>query len=118
LEIYCSRNDTVKELIYRICSTTEFDSNSPDKNGEEMASICRLWKLEGEETFSDVKDSLDADNVPVPVSGRVLEPYQLISDANVADGEVLILEWRIALEPDCKIPFAYDPKPNARKNRF
>ena len=117
-EIYCSRNDTVKELIYRICSTSEFDNMSPDKNGEEMANLCRIWKLEGEETFSDVRESLDSEQVPISVSGQVLEPYQLISDANIADSEVLILEWKIAIEKDCKFPFAYDPKPNARKNRF
>jgi len=56
--------------------------------------------------------------VPIAVSGRVLESYLTIADANIADNEVLVLEWRIALDKDAETPFAYDPKPNARKNRF
>ena len=50
LEIYCSRADTVKELISRICSTDEFNELS-DRLAEDLANNCRLWKMEGDETF-------------------------------------------------------------------
>ena len=53
--------------------------------------------------------------MPYEVAGRVLSPHQLIQDVNVADGEALILEWKIALEVDAELPYAYNPKPNAKK---
>ena len=119
-EIYCSRSDTIKEFLYRICHTSEFESAARSRVAEELAQNCRVWKLEGDETFQDIRDSLEErkEKVPIAVSGRVLESYLTIADANIADNEVLVLEWRIALDKDAETPFAYDPKPNARKNRF
>ena len=37
----------------------------------------------------------DTSKLPVQVHARILQPHELIQDANVADGEQLILEWRI-----------------------
>lgn len=68
--------------------------------------------------MQDVIESLDGSNYPNAVNGRVLEPYMLISDANVADEEVLILEWKINIDPNSKVPYVYDPKPNNRKSKF
>lgn len=53
--------------------------------------------------------------MPFEVKGTVLRPCQMIQDVNVADGEPLILEWKIALENDAEVPYAYDPKPTAKK---
>lgn len=80
-----------------------------DRQAEELAQNCRLWKMEGDETFQDISDALTQQELPVAVSGRVFEPHQLIQDINVADGECLILEWKIALEKSSKMPYAYDP---------
>lgn len=66
--------------------------------------------MEGDTTFQDVKDALDANNMPTEVQGRILEPYQLIQDIDVADGDTLILEWRVSLGVEQAVPFAYDPK--------
>jgi hypothetical protein len=49
--IYCSRSDTIKELIYRICHTSEFEICAKNRCSEELASFSRIWKLEGDETF-------------------------------------------------------------------
>ena len=95
--VYCSRTDTIKELINKICGSATFSKNS-NHTSDELASSCRLWKMEGDETIEDVESSLDAKNFPNEVPGRILYPYQLVQDVNVADGEPLVLEWKIALE--------------------
>jgi ubiquitin C-terminal hydrolase len=79
---------------------------------------CRLWKLEGDDTFSDVRDSLDARNMPTPIAGRLLEPHQLVADINVADGEGLVLEWKVALEKSSTCPWAYEPAVNAKRKKI
>ena len=56
--------------------------------------------------------------MPTEFAGRILENYQYIADINVADGESLIIEWKVALEPNAKVPYAYDPKPNAKRKAF
>ena len=57
--------------------------------------------MEGDESFQDVQDCLQSgQDMPFEVAGTVLKPHQLIQDVNVADGEPLILEWKIALEAD------------------
>lgn len=53
--------------------------------------------------------------MPYEVAGTVLSPHQMIQDVNVADGEPLILEWKIALEDDADAPYAYEPKATAKK---
>ena len=53
--------------------------------------------------------------MPFEVAGTVLSPHQLIQDVNIADGEALILEWKIALEPDAEVPYAYNPKATVRR---
>lgn len=60
-------------------------------------------------------DALDGAKMPTEIQGKLLEPHQLIQDINVADGESIILEWKVALDPDSTNPWAYDPKPNIKK---
>ena len=117
MSIFCSRSDTIGELKYRICNSHEFDQ-STNKVVTELMDLCRLWKLEGDETVQDVFDSLDGDNYPNAVNGRVLDPFMLVCDANIADDECLILEWKINIDANAKSPWVYDPKPNNRRNRF
>ena len=59
LEAYCSRTDTVKELITQICLSNEAN-NITDKMGDEISMYCRLWKMEGDETFQDVQECLQS----------------------------------------------------------
>ena len=60
-------------------------------------------------------EALDSKKMPTEIQGRILEPYQLIQDINVADNETIILEWKVALNNDAAVPYAYDPKPNVKK---
>ena len=53
--------------------------------------------------------------MPFEVAGTVLSPHQMIQDVNVADGEPLILEWKIGLESDAEAPYAYEPKATTKK---
>ena len=53
--------------------------------------------------------------MPTEIQGRVLQPHQLVQDINVADNETIIIEWKVALNSDAAVPFAYDPKPNVKK---
>ena len=71
--------------------------------------------MEGDDTFQDVKESLDGSNMPTETPGRVLEPYMLVQDINVADGEPLILEWKVDISDNAQVPYAYDPKPNVKR---
>ena len=74
--------------------------------------------MEGDETFQDIENSLDANNLPNEVPGRVFKPYHQVQDLNVADGESIILEWKIALENKAAVPYAYDPRPNVKRKEF
>lgn len=86
----------------------EFDASSREV-ATALVDRCRLWKLEGDETVQDVFDSLDGNNYPNAVNGRILEPYMLVADANIADDECIILEWKINIDPESKSPWVYDP---------
>ena len=76
-EVFCSRTDTVKELICRITSSEMYQQIS-QKPGEELATYCRLWKIEGDDTFQDIKDALDGANMPNEVQGRILDPHMYV----------------------------------------
>ena len=52
-QVYCSRTDTVKELISKICGSATF-SKTGQNTPEELANSCRLWKIEGDETIEDI----------------------------------------------------------------
>lgn len=69
--IFVSRTNTVKELHALICRKYADDSNCK-WTCEELMDASRLWKLEGDETFEDVKKSLadignDLTKMPLPV---------------------------------------------------
>lgn len=53
LDVYCSRSDTVKELMSKLCESEEANEVG-GKTSDELIQICRLWKMEGDETFQDV----------------------------------------------------------------
>lgn len=103
--------------MFRLVNTEEFNKVTSCTAPFLMAN-CRLWKLEGDETVQDVIEALDGNNYPNAVNGRVLEPFMLVNDANIADDECIILEWKINIDPRSKNPWVYDPKPNSRKSRF
>ena len=48
LEVYCSRTDTVKELISKICQSEEANDVA-HRTSDEMIQYCRLWKMEGDD---------------------------------------------------------------------
>ena len=75
MDMYCSRTDTVKELISNICWTDEAERVG-EKMMDEIASSCRLWKMEGDATFQDVSDALQSGHeLPHEIAGTVLHPY-------------------------------------------
>ena len=41
------------------------------------------------------QSSGDLSNLPIEVHGRLLLPHQLIDEINVADDEMILLEWKI-----------------------
>ena len=47
----------------------------------------------------------------------MLLPYELIQDANIADGEQLVFEWRINMNFNSETPWAFDPKNEKRKRK-
>lgn len=112
--VYVSRSDTVKEMRWRICEAL-LDSVESQHSVDYLFNNSRLWKMEGDTTFADVKDSLDSNKLPVEIQGRVLDPFLLVQDIEVADGESLIIEWRIQLGANIAQPYAYDPKPNLKR---
>ena len=75
--IFVSRSDTVKEFISRICHSDVYEDSS-EKLGGFLARSCRLWVMEGDTDYQDVKEALDSANMPTEIQGRILEPYQLI----------------------------------------
>ena len=78
LEVYCSRSDTVKELISKLCQSDEA-SDIGHKTCDEMIQYCRLWKMEGDETFQDIQECLQSGrDMPFEVAGTVLSPHLLI----------------------------------------
>lgn len=44
----------------------------------------------------------------------MLDPSQLISEANVADGEQIVLEWKIQFDINAAIPYVFTPKSEKR----
>lgn len=69
--IFISRTSTVKELHAMICRKHADDSHCK-WTCEELMDASRLWKLEGDETWDDVKRSLadignDLSKMPLPV---------------------------------------------------
>lgn len=76
---------------------------------------CRLWKMEGDTNIQDVEEALDSKNLPCEIQGRVLDPFMLVQDVNVADNETIILEWKISTSKDPETPYAYDPKPDVKR---
>ena len=57
------------------------------------------------------------DKLPVEIHGRVLQPFERVEDVNVADGEVLIFEWKVGVDPENSKPWAFDPKTHVNKKR-
>ena len=49
-------------------------------------------------------------DLPIEVHGRVLLPHQLIDEINVADDDLILLEWKISFDEDDRKCYAYDPK--------
>jgi hypothetical protein len=48
--------------------------------------------------------------LPIEVHGRVLLPHELIDEINVADDELILLEWKISFERDDEKAWAFEPK--------
>lgn len=43
---------------------------------DEMTQCCRLWKMEGDETFQDVSEVLSSGHeMPHEVAGTILNPH-------------------------------------------
>ena len=85
-----------------------------------MQQLCRLWKFEGQDTLSDCKQAIemikgDMSKLPIQVHARILQPHEFISDANIADNEQIVLEWRININLEPDKPWAFDPKNEKRK---
>lgn len=109
---YISRSTTVREMHLRICEGIQHKSRQ--LNAVELFGYSRLWVFEHQDNIQDLeyqlsKVSSDTSNLPIEVHGRLLQPHMLIDDINVADDDMIVLEWRISFEPDAKTPWAYLP---------
>lgn len=121
-DMFVSKSDTIKEVVAKLAESRNIYLEVKDKHPAEIAKLCRLWKFEGNETLSDIKEALestshDMKNLPVEVHGRVLQPYEFVEDIKVADQEMLILEWRLSLTEKSDTPWAFDPKSNISKKK-
>ena len=81
-----------------------------------------MWKFEGQESFADIKEALEdvgqnLEKLPIEVHGRVLQPHEFIEDINVGDNEVLIFEWKVAVDPSAEKPWAFEPKSQIKKRK-
>ena len=123
LDARVSRADTVKELVHKLCESIDFQkvSRKRDKSVE-LQELCRIWKFEGQDTFADCQQAIemvrgDTSKLPVQVHARLLLPHELIQDANIADSEQLVFEWRINMNFNSETPWAFDPKNEKRKRK-
>ena len=54
LDARVSRADTVKEVIHKLCESTDFQKASRKRDRAiELQELCRIWKFEGQDTFAD-----------------------------------------------------------------
>jgi ubiquitin C-terminal hydrolase len=59
--------------------------------------------------------SSDLSNLPIEVHGRILQSHQLIDEINVADDDLILLEWKISFDKEGEKAWAYDPKSTKKK---
>lgn len=62
------------------------------------------------------KASGDLNNLPIEVHGRILLDYQTIDEIQVADDDLILLEWKIQFGEEVEKAWAYDPKSD-KKNK-
>lgn len=93
----------------------KFADECDDKwTAEELLDLSRLWKLEGGDTIEDVKQMLseinnDLNKLPLAVQARVLEPSQMIDEINVADQELIVMEFKISFDKNAACSWVYAP---------
>jgi len=95
---YVSRASTVREMHVKICEQIESSSNR--FTAFELFNYSRLWVFEQNDTIEDLEHNLseksqDVSKLPIEVHGRILQSHQLIDEINVADDELILLEWKI-----------------------
>jgi len=118
---YISRSSTVKEMHLKICE--QIEGGSVKFNAVELFRLSRLWVFEQGDTIQDLEYQLaqlssDLSNLPVEVHGRILQNHQLIDEINVADDDLILLEWKIAFDKEDEKAWAYDPKSKVKKNKL
>ena len=95
---YTTRAITVKELHLKICEAIERDSVK--FSALELFTYSRLWVFEQGDSIEELESQIEADsrNLPIEIHGRILQPHQLIDEINVADDEMILLEWKISFD--------------------
>ena len=109
---YVSRSATVKEMHLSICEAIQ--NKSRQFNAVELFGLSRLWVFGHHDNIQDLeiqlsKVSSDQNKLPIEVHGRLLLPYMLVEDINVADDEMIVLEWKISFDVESKCPWAFNP---------
>jgi ubiquitin C-terminal hydrolase len=56
----------------------------------------------------------DMSKLPFAIQARLLQPDQTIDEIQVANDEMIILEMRIAFEPDAEKPYVFKPQSERR----
>jgi hypothetical protein len=51
----------------------------------------------------------DYSSLPIEVHGTVFDPEARVEDVNVADDELIMLEWRIVFDPEDPNGWAFNP---------
>jgi hypothetical protein len=115
---YVSRSMTVREMHLRICE--QIEGQSTRFKAFELFHLSRLWVFEQGDNIQDLEYQLsqvsnDLSNLPIEVHGRLLLDHQTIDEINVADDELILLEWKISFEKENERAWAYDPKTNKKK---
>lgn len=88
----------------------------------QLFQYSRLWVFEQDDSFSDleyaVNEKIRKKTIfPVEIHGRILLDHQLIEEINVADDEIILLEWKIEMAYENSHPKAWAFEPKSKKSK-
>eukprot|EP00347_Sterkiella_histriomuscorum_P008234 403345866 len=87
---------------------------------EQLMNIARIWRLEVGENVLQIEKEFDMetrDNLPMPLSGKVLLNEEIIEEINVADNDVLLYEVQSLPYLKNNNMFAFIPKDLVQKEK-
>jgi hypothetical protein len=80
-----------------------------------LKKFSRIWRFGNSDDFDSVKQAFSKvgakhDLFPIEVHGKVLEDHELIEEVNIADGELILFEFRIVFnDPPTQKSWAFAP---------